>query len=67
MSVIVDKEIDHHRKGPDDYEFELVIDGAEVTLSVPQSEYYKHSVGDAYSFERYNGAFGVPFYISKNN
>jgi len=65
--VIVDKEIDYNRRGPVDYEFKLTIDGEQEEIGVPKTEYYKYDIGDTYSFSKYKGAFGVPFYTSYDN
>lgn len=61
-AVIEDKEITHHRKSPDSYEFELTVDGESFDLEVGKREYKRYEVGDTYTFKEYKGAFGKPFY-----
>ena len=62
-AVIEDKDFDHHRKSPDSYEFKLTADGKSFYLEVPRSTYKAYDVGDTYSFKKYNGAFGKPFFL----
>ena len=64
-AVILDKDVTRRRKSPDEYSFEIEIDGREFDVKVTYAEYEKYEVGDIYSFKKYNGAFGEPFYISE--
>jgi hypothetical protein len=64
-AVIEDKEITHHRKSPDSYEFELTVDGESFDLEVGKREYKRYEVGDTYTFKEYKGAFGKPFYVAE--
>ena len=64
-AVIEDKEITHHRKSPDSYEFELTVDGESFDLEVGKREYKRYEVGDTYTFKEYTGAFGKPFYVAE--
>ncbi len=64
-TVIVGKDVQRHRKGPDEYMFCVEIHGESFDIKVSYDEYESFQKGDVYSFEKYNGAFGEPFYISK--
>lgn len=46
------------------FKFEFDIDGNEVSLPVPRSVYYAYTEGDTHIVRKYEGAFGIPFYIS---
>lgn len=63
-AIIEEKDIDRLRKSPDIYKFKVSIDGESYSLTVSMLEYEQYKVGDIYVFERYNGAFNMPFYIS---
>ena len=63
--VIVDKEIDEHRKSPDEYVFEVEVNGEAIEVKVTRKEYEEYNEGDAYTFYRCNGAFDKPFYMSE--
>ena len=62
---ILEKDHVRRRKGRDDYFFTVEIEGKTVDLDVPSGEYHAHSVGDRYTFDRYEGAFGEPFYMAE--
>lgn len=64
-AVIEDKEIEHHRKSPDTYEFIVNIDEKRITLDVSSDEYDRYDIGDTYTFYRYQGAFDIPFYFEE--
>ena len=66
IAVIEDKDIDHNsRRAPDTYEFRLTVDGERFDLNVGIVEYHRYEVGDTYTFYRYEGAFGKPFYLAE--
>jgi hypothetical protein len=65
QAIIEEKDHDHNRKGPDDYEFKLTVDGESFWLDVDVIEYEDHEIGDIYKFRQYSGAFGVRFYVSE--
>ena len=48
------------------HEFQITVDGKVFDLEVSYAQYATHEVGDAYTFQYYKGAFGVPFYISED-
>ena len=62
-AVIEDKEHHRRRKGADDYEFVVTVDGETFDLGVSSEEYRRHEIGDRYTFKKYNGAFGKAFYL----
>lgn len=64
-AVIEGKEAVRHRKSPQTYEFRLKADGREIALDVTAKDYKNYEKGDSYTFKKYNGAFGVPFYTSE--
>jgi hypothetical protein len=64
-AVIEDKDINRHRKGPDDYELIVTIDGKRITMEVSSEEYRRYDIGDTYTFYRYQGAFNIPFYFEE--
>ena len=64
-AIIEDKDIDHNRKGPDDYELIVTIDGKRVSMEVSSDEYHRYDIGDTYTFYRYQGAFDIPFYFEE--
>ncbi|MBQ8496400.1 MAG: hypothetical protein IJ489_02965 [Clostridia bacterium] len=64
-AIIKDKDIDRHRKGPDDYELIVTIDGKRITMEVSSEEYHHYEIGDTYTFYRYQGAFDIPFYFEE--
>ena len=49
------------------YRFQFTVDGETFYMSVPQYRYDEHEVGDTYNITRYQGAFGVPYYMSGRN
>lgn len=51
-------------RGGDDYEFTLTVDGKTFKLKVSSSEFDSYEIGDTYRMNRYNGAFGEPFFIA---
>jgi hypothetical protein len=65
IAVIENKDIEHHRKGPDTYEFRVTVDGKSFDLDVTFVEYYSYEVGETYTFSYYEGAFGKPFYLAE--
>ena len=65
VAVIEDKDIEHHRRGPDTYEFRVTVDGESFDLDVTFVQYHSYEVGDTYTFDRYEGAFGKPFYLAE--
>jgi len=66
MAEVVDKDYDSGgRRLPSTYAFEVVVDGKRVNLPVSHDEYHRGKVGDAVCFYRYEGALGVPFYLSE--
>ena len=65
QAIIEEKDRDHNRKGPDDYEFKLTVDGDSFWLEVDSIEYDDYEIGDVYKFRQYSGAFGVRFYVSE--
>jgi hypothetical protein len=64
-AVIEDKDVDRNRKGPDDYELIVTIDGKRITMEVSSEEYRRYDIGDTYTFYRYQGAFNIPFYFEE--
>ena len=64
-AVIEDKEIEHHRKSPDTYEFIVTIDEKRIPLDVSSEEYHRYDIGDTYAFYRHQGAFNIPFYFEE--
>ena len=64
-AVIEDKDINRHRKGPDDYELIVTIDGKRVSMEVSSDEYHRYDIGDTYTFYRHQGAFDIPFYFEE--
>ena len=65
QAIIEEKDRDYNRKGPDDYEFKLIVDGESFWLEVDSIEYDDYEIGDVYKFRQYSGAFGVRFYVSE--
>jgi hypothetical protein len=65
QAIIEEKDHDHNRKGPDDYEFKLTVDGESFWLDVDVIEYEDYEIGDVYEFRQHSGAFGVRFYVSE--
>ena len=63
-AVIEDKDYVNLRKGRDRYEFTMTVDGEYIELDVGKSTYDKYDIGDTYYFTKYEGAFGVPFYLT---
>lgn len=64
QTVIVEgKDIDRHRKGPDDYELEFTLNGESASIEVSARQYYQYEIGDSLELYRYEGAFGVPFFL----
>ncbi len=61
---IRDKRIIDRYRGGDDYEFTVVIDGKMFKREVTSSEYNSYEIGDTYTVNRYNGAFGEPFFMA---
>ena len=62
-SVIYKKDI--HRSGKTRYyEFKVQSGDELFDLDVDRFEYNRYDVGDIYYFQKYNGAFNLPFYIS---
>ena len=64
-AVIEDKDVDRNRKGPDDYELIVTIDGKRITMEVSSDEYHRYDIGDTYTFYRHQGAFDIPFYFEE--
>jgi len=63
---VVDRDYDSGgRRLPASYSFEIVVDGQPVNLPVSSDEYHHGKVGDVVWFYRYEGALGVPFYVSE--
>lgn len=62
--VIEDKDYINRRKGRDKYEFIMTVDGEYIELDVGSSVYHDYEIGDTYRFTRYEGAFGIPFYLA---
>lgn len=66
LSVVInDKEIDHTRKGPDNYEFIFSIDGKQYSANVPSDMYYSYEIGDTFDIKTYRGAFNCPFFMAE--
>ena len=63
---IQDKELSRKWRLPDSYEFEFTVNDKTFSVDVPSSDYGKYEVGDTYLLYRYEGAFGVPFFITGN-
>ena len=63
-AVIKGKDYTSRTKAADSYEFELLVDGERLDLEVGSRVYKTYEIGDSYTFKKYNGAFGVPFYLS---
>ena len=63
VAEIEEKDHTESSKGRDSYEFQVTVDGKTFDLEVSAITYRAHEVGDDYSFLRYEGAFGVPFYL----
>ena len=59
---ITDKEINSHRRGPDTYEFEYVINGEKHDIEVPFRVYQSYDVGDPFKLYKFKGALGKTFY-----
>ena len=60
---IQDKRVINGYRG-DDYEFTVVIEGKAFKREVTSSEYDSYEIGDTYMVNRYNGAFGEPFFMA---
>ena len=65
IAVIESKHTHHNRRSLDSYMFRITIAGETFSLQVPPSDYYMYNVGDTYTFYRYEGAFGKPFYLAE--
>lgn len=63
---IQDKEFSNRWRLPDSYKFEFAVNDKPFSVDVPSSDYAKYEVGDTYLLYRYEGAFGVPFFITGN-
>ena len=66
-AVIEAKRSHHSRKGRDYRYFRFTVNGETIDLDVPASTYRTYNVGDTYNITRYQGAFGVPYYVSGRN
>lgn len=64
-SVIEDKEYERRHKGGNIHKLKVTADGESFYLRVNSLEYDRYEVGDEYSFQKYGGAFGVPFYVAE--
>lgn len=64
-SVIEDKEYERRHKRGNTYKFKVTAGGESFYLRVNSLEYDRYEVGDEYSFHKYGGAFGVPFYVAE--
>jgi hypothetical protein len=66
---VIDKEKDvrHRRHGGSNttYSLKIRVEGKVYRIIVNESAYNSYEVGDPYSLERYQGAFGRPFVIPK--
>ena len=50
-----------------DYRFRFTVDEETFYMSVPPYRYDEYEVGDTYNITRYQGAFGVPYYMAGIN
>ena len=66
QAVIEDKKITHNGKAYRDYGFQVTVDGETFDLDVDRKEYQSYEVGDTYTFYKYKGAFGKPFYLAED-
>lgn len=48
------------------HEFWMTVNGKEIELEVSRSQYNTYEEGDVYTFHYYEGALGLPFYISED-
>ena len=64
QTVIKDKHVHTSTRSANTYHFEVTVNGEFVELDVPWTEYRKYDEGDVYTFRKYGGAFGEPFYIA---
>jgi hypothetical protein len=62
--TIEDKDYTRRRKGVDSYEFTITADGKKLDIEVSWREFDSYEIGDTYTVNRYNGAFGEPFFIA---
>lgn len=67
VAIIEDKDHNRRRKGPDNYELEFLLDGEKVSIDVPSEVYRDSAVGDLFTFYRYEGRFGKPFYMATDH
>jgi len=61
--TVEDKHYTKRRKGKDTYKLEITIDGQTIKQEVSSDDYNAYEVGDDYSVQKYNGAFGKVFYL----
>ena len=61
--TIEDKHHINRRKGKDTYKLELTVDGQTIKQGVDSDDYDAYEIGDDYSVQKYNGAFGKVFYL----
>ena len=61
--TIEDKHHIKRRKGKDTYKLELTVDGQTIKQEVDSDDYDAYEIGDDYSVQKYNGAFGKVFYL----
>ena len=66
-AVIEAKRSHHSRKGRDYRYFRFTMNGETIELDVSASTYRTYNEGDTYNITRYQGAFGVPYYVSGRN
>lgn len=62
-ACVVDKEYSYSSRGGSSFDLILELNGERIELSVSESDYCSHEIGDDFAVELHQGAFGVPFYI----
>lgn len=67
VAIIEGKDHVSRRKGPDSYELEFILDGRKISIDVPSSVYRDCEIGDLFTFYRYEGKFGKPFYMATDH
>ncbi|MBQ8551778.1 MAG: hypothetical protein IJ428_03080 [Clostridia bacterium] len=66
MLAVTEKDKDRGTsRSPTTYDFTFIADGKEINVKIPKSHYDAYDIGDLYPVQKYSGAFGEPFYISK--
>ena len=62
--TVLDKDYDFNRRSPDDYSFDVEIEGERVKIHVSDNTYRSHEVGDKLFVFKYSGVFGHEYYTA---